>query len=79
MSEKSKEIQIYLICLGTWVFKMEKFAARYDNGSGYMEEFATFNTLEVAIAQADQVMRLGVQTNVDVIDESGNVVWSGMI
>ena len=50
------------------------FTTRYDNGSGYMEEFEVSNSLEVAIAQADQVMRLGVQTRVDVIDESGNVV-----
>jgi len=55
------------------------FTTRYDNGSGYMEEFETSNTLEVAIAQADKVMRLGVPTDVDVIDQEGNVVWSGTV
>jgi hypothetical protein len=55
------------------------FTTRYDNGSGYMEAFETSNTLEMAIAQTDQVMRLGVQTKVDVIDKSGNVVWRGTV
>ena len=56
-----------------------EYTTRYDNGSGYMESFEVSSSLEVAVAQSDQVIRLGVATEVDVVDESGNVVWSGTV